>query len=761
MQNQLLPNSHKTKTAYHDKQHPDVRDQDLLYKTLMQSPAFVCLLKGLDFHIIFANNSFKKFFGDRFKTGQKLADALPELQSQGFLDILKNVFLTKEPFSQKEMPLRIEKDSEKRLAFINLDSEPYYDNGNKLQGISVFAYDVSEQVNARNAIRESERKYQQLIYGLPIALYKCDANGKMELYNQAAVKLWGGETKIGTDFSSRSWQLLNPDGTVVPESKIPVIQALQNGIISNSPFIIKRSDGTQSHVIPYPQPVYNSLGEITGLINTLIDITEQVEARRQLEQTGEMIHSLYMNAPAFICTLKGPEFVYELINPQYQKIFGNRKLIGLKMIDALPELKDSEILSILAKVYETGKPFVATEMEILLARDEGKEPEEIYFNFSYQPMYDINHEIDGILVFGYEVTNQVLAKKKSEENLRSLLEYLPQITSASSADGTNIFFNKFFFEYSGLSVEEATKDGWNSILHPDDYDKVISHWEECKSESKEFIMEIRLRRKSDGIYRWHISRISPVVDENETVTQWIASATDIHEQKIKEERKDDFMSIASHEMKTPLTTVKAYLQLLEITIDQKDTDAMLYTKKAIASVERLKDLISELLDVSKIQHGQLNYTFSDFDFNEMINNAVEDIQYNSPNHKIIKSGKVDSEVFGDKERLQQVIVNLLSNAVKYSPESKEVFISVSNSIDKIFVSVKDTGIGISSNNFHKIFERYFRIEGQQLHFQGLGIGLYISMNIIQRHKGKIWVESEAGKGSTFFVEIPFNKKTQE
>jgi PAS domain S-box-containing protein len=754
MQNQLLPNSHTTKNHAHDQQHPDLRDQDLLYKTLMQSPAFICILKGLDFQIIFANKSFKNFFGDRFHTGQTLLDALPELQSQGFIDILKNVFETKEPFCRKEMPLEIENNSEKKLAFINLDCEPYYDNENRLQGVSVFAYDVSEQVNARNTIRESERKYQELIYGLPIALYKCDANGKLELYNQAAVKLWGEETKIGTDVYTGSWQLFNQDGTQVPEDKIPVIQALQHGIIDNSPLIIKRSDGTQSHLIPYPQPFYTS-GKITGVINTLIDITEQVEARRQLERTGEMIHSLYMNAPAFICTFKGPEFVYDLVNPQYQKIFGKRKLRGLRIIDALPELKDSEIPSILRQVYETGNPFVATEMQLLLARDEGKDLEEIYFNFSYQPMYNINHEIDGILVFGYEVTNQVLAKKKSEENLRSLLESLPQITSASSEDGTNIFFNKFFFEYSGLSVEEATKDGWNSILHPDDYGKVLSHWEECKREGKEFIMEIRLRRKSDGIYRWHIARITPVLDENQNVSQWIASATDIHEQKIKEERKDDFMSIASHEMKTPLTTVKAYLQLLEITVDPNDADAMLYTKKAIASVERLKDLISELLDVSKIQHGQLNYSFSNFDFNEMIDDAVDDIQYNSPNHTIIKTGKIDSEIFGDKERLQQVVVNLLSNAVKYSPQSKEVFISVSNSNDKILVSVQDTGIGIASNNFHKIFERYFRIEGQQLHFQGLGIGLYISMNIIQRHKGKIWVESEAGKGSTFFIELPF------
>jgi signal transduction histidine kinase len=191
-----------------------------------------------------------------------------------------------------------------------------------------------------------------------------------------------------------------------------------------------------------------------------------------------------------------------------------------------------------------------------------------------------------------------------------------------------------------------------------------------------------------------------------------------------------------------------------MSVDKSNTDALLYTRKAISSVERLKNLISELLDVNKIQHGQLNITFNEFDFNEMVNNAVEDIQYNSPNHKIIKTGRIDQLVYGDKERLQQVIVNLLSNAVKYSPGSHEVSITVGLEEKQIKVAVKDSGIGIANSNLLKIFGRYFRVEGQDFHSQGLGIGLFISMNIIERHNGKLWAESEQGKGSIFYFTIP-------
>jgi len=161
--------------------------------------------------------------------------------------------------------------------------------------------------------------------------------------------------------------------------------------------------------------------------------------------------------------------------------------------------------------------------------------------------------------------------------------------------------------------------------------------------------------------------------------------------------------------------------------------------------------------VSKIQNGRLNLNISNFDFNEMIDDAIENIQYNSPKHSLIKTGKIAQLVNGDRERLQQVIINLLSNAVKYSPDSKDIFINAYVKNDQLTVSVKDNGIGISENNFSKIFERYYRVEGQDIHFQGLGIGLFISMDIIRRHNGKLWVESQPGKGSTFYFTLPLKK----
>ncbi len=727
----------------------------LLYDIFMKAPAMLCILKGPDHVFELANEPCRQLIGNRNPTGKTLKEALPELEGQGFSEILDKVYATGEPFTGKEMPVLVNRGNGRiEQVFLNFNYQAFYDAKDNIRGILVFAYDVTEQVTTRNKIKESESKYRDLISGLPSALYTCDAEGYIQLYNEAAVELWGHKPEVGKDKWCSSWEIYNVDGTPLLFDECPMALVLKEGYVSNMEIVIKRPDGTKRNVIPYPQAVYDSKGNITGAVNTLIDVTEQVMARRQLEQTAEMIENLYMNAPAFMCTLRGPEFVYELVNPEYQKLYGTRKLFGLKIIDALPELKGTGIIELLESVYNTGKPYVGTELLLYVSRDEGKAPEATYFNFSYQPMYNTDKEIDGILVFGYEVTEQVLAKKKGEENLKKILESLPQITSVSSAEGTNIFFNKFFFEYSGVSVEEATKNGWNSILHPDETEEVLTHWERCRQMGEDFYRELRFKRKSDGMYRWHISQIIPMKNKKGEITQWLASATDIHEQKTKEQKKDEFISIASHEMKTPLTTAKAYLQLLELSLEKDNEKANLYTKKAILSVDRLKDLISELLDVSQIQHGKLNYNFSGFNFNEMIEDALEGARYNSSKHKIIKTGEIPEPINGDKERLQQVIINLLSNAVKYSPDTENIFINTVLEDGEIKVSVKDNGIGIAKNNLEKIFERYYRIEGQEVLYQGLGIGLFISMEIIQRHHGKLWAESEPAKGSTFYFTLP-------
>ena len=516
----------------------------------------------------------------------------------------------------------------------------------------------------------------------------------------------------------------------------------------------------QIYVNLHCQPIQNEQGTIEGILVFSYDVTELVLSRKHLERNAEMLQNLYLNAPAYVATLQGSTYIYDLVNPAYQNLFGSREIIGKPILEALPELKGQGFDKLLDNVYNTGEIFVGNEMLSWLAYDKGLEPAERYFNFSYQPIYDFNKKITGILIFGYEVTEQVLARKMQDENaerFRILADAMPQKMWMADERGNLNYFNQQWFEYTRKSFDELKGLGWEKIIHPNDWNHNKQTWINSINTGEDFQLEHRFLCH-DGAYYWHLSRGRAQKNSDGKITVWIGTHTDIDEQKRKEQQKDEFIGIASHEMKTPLTTAKAYLQLLELSLDKENATTKLYAKKASFAVDRLNELIGELMDVSKIQSGKLDYNITAFNFNEMVDEAVENIRDASPKHALIKTGKAEQEVTGDKQRLQQVVINLLSNAVKYSPNASQVSIHIEEQNGEIHLSVKDEGIGISKEHLKKVFERYYRVEEHAIQFQGLGIGLFISCEIISRHHGQLWAASEEGKGTTFHFTLPLNNE---
>ncbi|EHQ28884.1 PAS domain-containing protein [Mucilaginibacter paludis] len=233
---------------------------------------------------------------------------------------------------------------------------------------------------------------------------------------------------------------------------------------------------------------------------------------------------------------------------------------------------------------------------------------------------------------------------------------------------------------------------------------------------------------------------------------------DITEQREIEQRKEDFISIASHEMKTPLTSIKGNLQLLQRKAQQNnDTQYLSGFETASKSIARLEKLIYDLLDVSKIQSGKVELIFSKFNFQQLIIESVNGVQATTQTHKLVMKGSSDIEVTADFGRLEQVLLNLLNNAVKYSPTGKEVIVHTCILPEYVKVSITDTGVGIHERDHKRIFERFYRADQISEKFPGVGIGLYVSNEIIKEHRGTLWVESQEGKGAVFSFTIPINR----
>jgi len=403
------------------------------------------------------------------------------------------------------------------------------------------------------------------------------------------------------------------------------------------------------------------------------------------------------------------------------------------------------------------------------------------------PVTSRNGEILGALVFGHsqagvftEISELLVAgiaaqaaiaidnarlfeaKTAGEERFRILAESIPQMIWTANPEGNIDYCNKRWMEYTGLTSEETEGMGWVQVIHKSDLVKSLKVWKKAIDKGGVYEVEYRLKKAIDSIYRWHLVRAIPIKDADGHIIKWFGTCTDIDDQKKQNQKKDDFISMASHELKTPLTSIKAYVQLLERTI-KEDTieNAKVYLKKTNSYIDRLNALIADLLDVSRIQAGKLNFNMVEFSFGELVKESVESIQNTITTHTIEIISNESCMITGDKQRLEQVLNNFLTNAIKYSPGGKKVIVEVKKNRGKISIGMTDFGIGIPEEKINKVFDRFYRVETSSHKFPGLGIGLYISSEIIKRHSGKVWVESEEGKGSTFYFSIPINQNTEE
>jgi len=259
---------------------------------------------------------------------------------------------------------------------------------------------------------------------------------------------------------------------------------------------------------------------------------------------------------------------------------------------------------------------------------------------------------------------------------------------------------------------------------------------------------------ADGIYRYHLVRTKPVRGADGHIRFWVGTATDIQALKELERQKDDFLSIASHELKTPLTSIKAFNQLMCRSEDPERLRG--FAEKSATHIRRLEKLVQDLLDVSRINAGKMSYAPLPFDFSAMLQEVTENMQQIAPLHQLIIRHSDSLTYTGDHVRIEQVLLNLLGNAVKYAPSGGDIILESRIVQHGLVVSVQDFGIGIAPEHLAKLFDRYYRIDDTSMRFEGLGLGLFISAEIIRRHGGSLWIESEPGKGSTFFFRLPLH-----
>jgi two-component system CheB/CheR fusion protein len=343
----------------------------------------------------------------------------------------------------------------------------------------------------------------------------------------------------------------------------------------------------------------------------------------------------------------------------------------------------------------------------------------------------------------------------SREHFKLLADHITQMTWTNLPGGEVNFYNERWYNYTGLTFEESKGWGWRDAIHPDDVEQFMAKYMDSLQSGKIFEAENRYRRGRDGAYRWHLNRAMPLRNESGDIVLWVGTATDIEEQKRELERKDEFIGVASHELKTPLTSLKGYLQLISMHSKEELPDIVKqYVSKANSAIGKLQFLVDDLLDVSKIKAGRLSYNVDVINLKNVVANCIEITLHMYPAYIIEVDNTTDFMIKGNAERIEQVLMNLVNNAIKYSNGSKRVIIKTGKHGNCVRVSITDFGIGLSEEQKYKIFERFYRVEDKKNMTSGLGMGLYISSEIIHTHNGKIGVDSKLGEGSTFYFDLP-------
>ncbi len=373
------------------------------------------------------------------------------------------------------------------------------------------------------------------------------------------------------------------------------------------------------------------------------------------------------------------------------------------------------------------------------------------------PLYDTDKLVRGFTKVTRDLTDRKKARDQ-EKKFRSVIE--------NSTDGIRLIDKKGQITYAspstkrilGYSMKEYVHQNIIDLIHEDDKKIYIDTMKKIlKKPGTSVHLTYRIKHK-DGTYRW-MEGVGTNLLNDPTVNGIVSNFRDITERKDLERRKDEFVSMASHELKTPITSLNLFVDMLRKNAEEKKYDTIpVFASKIKQQTSKLSELVNDMLDVSRIETGKLRLKKEKFNLGELLQDIVEDMQYTTQKHTIIYSGTKALIVVADRYRIYQVLINLLTNAIKYSPDNTQITVRLKKQNNTALVSVSDKGIGISKDQQQSIFDKLYQVgETKDKGFPGLGMGLYISKEIITRHKGDIWVKSKGkntGEGSTFYFTLP-------
>jgi PAS domain S-box-containing protein len=509
-----------------------------------------------------------------------------------------------------------------------------------------------------------------------------------------------------------------------------------------------------------------------------------LERAREVQQTNQSLQietanlrRLFQQAPGFMAFLRGQTHVFEIANDAYYQLVGHRDILGRTVVQALPELGNQVYLNLLDQVYRTGEPFVGVGMRALLQREPGAPLSEVCINFSYQPIVDATGATAGIRVLGYDITQQKIQEAErdallgrerearadaelAEARQRFLAESIPQQVWTAQPDGELDFVNGRVVEYFGLPAEELLGSGWRGAVHPEDIAACAERWSHSLETGDEYECQFRLRR-ADGTYRWHLARALALRAPDGRIVKWFGTNTDMdeltrarHELHRRAEFDQQLIGIVSHDLRNPLNAIGIAASLL-FKRGHLDDQGERVVKRIMSSADRATRLIQDFLDFTHARvMGRLPVSPRPANIREIARQVFDEVALVQTSRRGTIAHEGEESGTWDPDRLAQVVGNLLSNAFQHSPPSSVVGLITRGGREIVTIEVQNEGEPIPPDDLARLFEPFERGTDANASGRSIGLGLYISRQIVEAHGGTIDVRSSEGEGTTFTVRLP-------
>jgi PAS domain S-box-containing protein len=626
-----------------------------------------------------------------------------------------------------------------------------------------------------------------------------DRSGKLLYVNDVAAKLCGFSTaasflKTPPEKILNYFQLFNEDGTPLKLSDLPGRRVLQGEKSAEKIVCFKQTGTTKIRWSKVSaRPIQNKNGEILAAINIFRDITPQKEYELELQKRAKLRATVaefgeraLKERDISVLMNEAVKQIQTLLNVDYVKILellpdGTKFLVkagsgwkkgyvGKTLIEANKKTQAGFTLM-------TQKPVIVKNIHkerrfkihkaifdhdvtssVTLIINGPQRPygiigvhSKVYREFTQSDIYFIQL-FTNILSAAIERKMLDEASKKSQEQYKLLMDQASDGILILDADTNIIEVNKKACEMFGYTKDEFIKLSAMDLIHPEEIESGSTRFNEIRK-GKVVLSERRIRKKDGSFLLTELS--SKLVDTN----KMMSIIRDITERKQAEQQREILLGIVSHEIKNALMNITGFTYILKKHFDKtNDTKSIAYFSKLEVQLIKLSKIIIDMLDLTRIRSGRLDFREGEYRVDDLVRDVVESFQASST-HKIIVKGTSSKKLYGDKNRISQVLNNLLSNAIKYSPNAHKVVVEILEDKKFVTISVSDFGMGIPRDGLSKVFELFYRGANtqKQPNIFGIGLGLYISDIIVKHHGGKIWVESKVGKGSTFFFTLPVKR----